>query len=123
MEIMKYLIEKGAPVDQADKSGRTALHWASISGHKDAAEILLGKVETSHPRASGGHRGSLGFLSSAALLVWFPGAMRSMCASSMSARESCVVRTLPGEHPARRLADGLPPWAPTIGKRSQRARM
>lgn len=41
---MNYLLEKGALVDQADKSGRTALHWAVISGHKEAADILLGKV-------------------------------------------------------------------------------
>ncbi|CAM9138960.1 unnamed protein product [Sphacelaria rigidula] len=40
---MNYLIEKGAPVDQTDKSGRTALHWAAISGHKEATDILLGK--------------------------------------------------------------------------------
>ncbi|CAN0484934.1 unnamed protein product [Hapterophycus canaliculatus] len=41
---MNYLMEKGAPVDQTDKSGRTALHWAVISGHKEATDILLGKV-------------------------------------------------------------------------------
>jgi len=28
-------------VDQSDKSGRTALHWAAISGHKEAAELLV----------------------------------------------------------------------------------
>lgn len=44
IEIMTYLMEKGAPVDQTDKSGRTALHWAVISGHKEATDILLGKV-------------------------------------------------------------------------------
>ena len=44
VEIMNYLMEKGAPVDQTDKSGRTALHWAVISGHKEATDILLGKV-------------------------------------------------------------------------------
>lgn len=44
VEIMNYLLEKGALVDQADKSGRTALHWAVISGHKEATDILLGKV-------------------------------------------------------------------------------
>ena len=44
MEIMTYLMEKGAPVNQADKSGRTALHWSSISGHKEATDILLAKV-------------------------------------------------------------------------------
>lgn len=26
---------------QADKSGRTALHWASISGHQETAELLV----------------------------------------------------------------------------------
>lgn len=41
---MNYLMEKGAPVDQTDKSGRTALHWAVISGHKEATDILLAKV-------------------------------------------------------------------------------
>lgn len=44
VEIMNYLLDKGAPVDQTDKSGRTALHWAVISGHKEATDILLGKV-------------------------------------------------------------------------------
>lgn len=44
VEVMNYLIEKGASVDQADKSGRTALHWAAISGHKEATDVLLGKV-------------------------------------------------------------------------------
>lgn len=41
VEICRYLIEKGAKVDQPDKSGRTALHWAAISGHKEAAELLV----------------------------------------------------------------------------------
>eukprot|EP00953_Heterococcus_sp_UTEX-ZZ885_P016965 9526-Heterococcus_DN1.PRE.1 len=36
---MEYLLSKGAPVDQADKSGRTALHWAAISGHLQATEV------------------------------------------------------------------------------------
>lgn len=27
--------------EQADKSGRTALHWACISGHKEATLVLL----------------------------------------------------------------------------------
>lgn len=31
-------------MNQADKSGRTALHWSSISGHKEATDILLAKV-------------------------------------------------------------------------------
>lgn len=26
---------------QPDKSGRTALHWTAISGHKEAAELLV----------------------------------------------------------------------------------
>ncbi len=39
VNIMQYLIEKGALVRQTDKSGRTALHWASISGHRDAVEV------------------------------------------------------------------------------------
>ncbi len=47
VEIMNYLMEKGAPVDQTDKSGRTALHWAVISGHKEATDILLAKVQPS----------------------------------------------------------------------------
>ena len=38
----RYLVSKGAKVDQTDKSGRTALHWASISGHKEASEFLIG---------------------------------------------------------------------------------
>ncbi|CAM9431663.1 unnamed protein product [Choristocarpus tenellus] len=43
VEIMNYLLEKGAPVDQVDKSGRTALHWSCISGHKEATEVLLAR--------------------------------------------------------------------------------
>lgn len=43
-EIISYLIDKGAPVNQTDKSGRTALHWSAISGHKEASHILLNKV-------------------------------------------------------------------------------
>ncbi len=39
VNIMEYLIEKGALVRHTDKSGRTALHWASISGHRDAVEV------------------------------------------------------------------------------------
>lgn len=46
IEIMTYLMDKGAVVDQTDKSGRTALHWAVISGHKEATDILLGKVNS-----------------------------------------------------------------------------
>ncbi len=41
MEVCRFLLQKGASVDQPDKSGRTALHWASISGHTEAAELLL----------------------------------------------------------------------------------
>lgn len=41
VEVCRYLLEKGAKVDQPDKSGRTALHWAAISGHKEAAELLV----------------------------------------------------------------------------------
>ncbi|CAM9365145.1 unnamed protein product [Phaeothamnion confervicola] len=43
VDIMGFLLDKGAPIDQADKSGRTALHWAAISGCKEATECLLGK--------------------------------------------------------------------------------
>ncbi|CAM9709926.1 unnamed protein product [Chrysoparadoxa australica] len=43
LDIMEYLLEKGAPLNQADKSGRTALHWASISGHAEATKLLLSK--------------------------------------------------------------------------------
>ncbi len=39
MKIMQYLIEKGALVKQMGKSGRTALHWVSISGHRDAVQV------------------------------------------------------------------------------------
>jgi ankyrin repeat protein len=39
LKVMEYLLSKGAPVDQADKSGRTALHWAAISGHLQATEV------------------------------------------------------------------------------------
>lgn len=56
MEIMTYLMEKGAPVNQADKSGRTALHWSSISGHKEATDILLAKVRGENVNISRGRR-------------------------------------------------------------------
>jgi hypothetical protein len=50
VEICRYLIEKGAKVDQPDKSGRTALHWAAISGHKEAAELLVARGGFASPR-------------------------------------------------------------------------
>ena len=40
-EIIKYLISKGAMVNQPDKSKRTALHWAAISGHAEAGKVLF----------------------------------------------------------------------------------
>ena len=39
-EIVGALLDAGAPVDQADAAGRTALHAACWGGHADAAELL-----------------------------------------------------------------------------------
>lgn len=41
VDVIRFLLEKGAVVDQVDKSNRTALHWAAISGHVQAGEILV----------------------------------------------------------------------------------
>jgi len=39
--VVAYLISQGADVNIQDKQGRTALHWAAISGHVEAAQILF----------------------------------------------------------------------------------
>ncbi|CAM9792983.1 unnamed protein product, partial [Ectocarpus fasciculatus] len=39
--IIIYLLQAGAPVDTADRCLRTPLHWAAISGHLDATQLLL----------------------------------------------------------------------------------
>ena len=41
VDVVTFLIEKGALVDQPDKSGRTAMHWAAISGHTQVAKALV----------------------------------------------------------------------------------
>mmetsp|Transcript_59238 Transcript_59238/g.118876 ORF Transcript_59238/g.118876 Transcript_59238/m.118876 type:complete len:182 (+) Transcript_59238:283-828(+) len=41
VDIIKYLIQKGATIDILDKSQRTALHWAAISGHVQAGKALI----------------------------------------------------------------------------------
>ena len=41
MECCVYLLEQGAIIDCIDKSGRTALHWAAISGHTEIVKLLL----------------------------------------------------------------------------------
>ena len=40
-EIIKYLIGKGALVDQVDKSQRTALHWAALGGCVEGGQVLV----------------------------------------------------------------------------------
>lgn len=49
---MKFILSSSYPFrfivttyfhSQPDKSGRTALHWAAISGHTDIVKFLLGK--------------------------------------------------------------------------------
>ena len=42
LELCKYLVEKGALVNQVDKTGRTSLHWATISGHTEIIKYLMG---------------------------------------------------------------------------------
>ncbi|CAN0286583.1 unnamed protein product [Ectocarpus sp. 6 AP-2014] len=39
--IIIYLLQAGAPVNTADRCLRTPLHWAAISGHLDATQLLL----------------------------------------------------------------------------------
>ena len=40
---IKHLIDLGVCVDAKDRSGNTALHWASGNGHADVVELLIGK--------------------------------------------------------------------------------
>lgn len=40
-EIVAYLAEHGAPLDAANASGNTPLHWAALNGHTATCQILL----------------------------------------------------------------------------------
>lgn len=40
VEIVKFLLSRGASPKQCDQSGRTPLHWAAASGSFQAAEII-----------------------------------------------------------------------------------
>ncbi|CAG9333829.1 unnamed protein product [Blepharisma stoltei] len=42
-DIIKYLCEKGALIDEKDSTGKTALHFAVINGQKEAAFELIGQ--------------------------------------------------------------------------------
>lgn len=42
-EIVEFLLERGAAVDQRNRDGDTALQVASAIGHKDIVEVLLSK--------------------------------------------------------------------------------
>jgi len=41
VDIIEYLLQQGALVDQVDNNRRTALHWAAISGHTAAGRCLV----------------------------------------------------------------------------------
>lgn len=41
LEMVKWLLEKGAQINMRDKDGRIPLHWAAGMGHKDVVELLL----------------------------------------------------------------------------------
>ncbi|KAH9134739.1 hypothetical protein LEN26_006715 [Aphanomyces euteiches] len=41
LQVLEYLLAKGASVDKRDKGGKTALHWAASNGHLDVVKALL----------------------------------------------------------------------------------
>jgi ankyrin repeat protein len=43
IEIVKYLISKGADLSARDVDGDTPLHWAATDGHLDIIKLLIGK--------------------------------------------------------------------------------
>ena len=40
---MQLLLSKGAPVDEKGEFCMTALMWASVKGHTEVVQLLLGK--------------------------------------------------------------------------------
>jgi len=43
VNIVELLIDNGADVNGKTDEGRTPLHWAAYSGHKEIAELLIGE--------------------------------------------------------------------------------
>ncbi|CAK9253192.1 unnamed protein product, partial [Sphagnum jensenii] len=43
LDVVKYLVEKGADVKAANKYGYTPLHWAASSGKLDIVKYLVEK--------------------------------------------------------------------------------
>lgn len=60
-EILKELLENGAPVNDLDKSGVTPLTYAYVSGNGEAAEMLLEKGAYADPDGSV-NRGIINYL-------------------------------------------------------------
>ena len=59
--LVRQLLDEGAPVDEKDESGKTALMWASENGHTEVVRLLLSKgaaidVKDEMP----GHRADVG---------------------------------------------------------------
>ena len=42
-ERVRQLLDEGAPVDEKDRGGSTALMWASGQGHREVVQLLLSK--------------------------------------------------------------------------------
>ena len=53
-ELVTYLIDKGASVNQADIYGATPLHMAVLQGHKEIVELLLSKGADMNAKAKNG---------------------------------------------------------------------
>ena len=43
LEIVKFLLEKGASIDSKNDYGSTPLHLASMKGHLEIVKLLLGE--------------------------------------------------------------------------------
>ncbi len=52
--MVNKLLEAGANVNKTDKSGRTALHWASIQGHLEPTKVLVEKGIDYNKATNGG---------------------------------------------------------------------
>lgn len=43
LDFVRWLVERGAPINQADAAGRTPLSWAAGKGRRDVVSYLLGR--------------------------------------------------------------------------------
>ena len=41
IEIVIFLLEKGANLESTDNLGRTPLHWASVKGHLEIVQLMV----------------------------------------------------------------------------------